>query len=388
MRQILIYTLLIASLNAQDFESFLQESLQKSPLLQTNALRLRQADENAKLITRYKNPTLSLEASKFSPTIGKDKLEYRAALSQPIRLWGVADAQKALANAQKEEVDAAVKLTHADFIMVLSSLYASYKKAVFSEDLARDELHIAQTIADISYNRFINGTIPKVRYLQASLDVNRAKNFLAQKSLAKSSAYYKLMGFRGLNEAVVLDTNYNFTLLNNDNLQKNATLIVGKAQIKSAEAKAKLNANKLEWISLYGEFEKEPDQSIARVGVNIPLVIFNDRQEEKILARLEAKKRVLLVQNKSKEFLFKLQQLQNSMNRFQEIELNSLSLFASQQELLKMYEQGYKIANINLIELQNLKNQLIKTKENFLNIRLEKELTIIQYNYLTGAYNE
>ena len=53
-----------------------------------------------------------------------------------------------------------------------------------------------------------------------------------------------------------------------------------------------------------------------------------------------------------------------------------------------MYEDGYKIANINLVELQLIKNQMISTKEKLIEIQTQKEKNIIGYNYLTGAYNE
>ncbi len=53
-----------------------------------------------------------------------------------------------------------------------------------------------------------------------------------------------------------------------------------------------------------------------------------------------------------------------------------------------MYEDGYKIANINLVELQLIKNHMIRTQEKLIDINTKKENNIIEYNYLTGAYNE
>lgn len=388
MKRLLFIPLLVGTLQAQNFEQFLADSLQKSPLLKSNALSLEQAEEKASLTTRYKNPTLSLEASNFSSDIGDSDIGYRAAIAQPIRLWGVSGSREDLAQAQKEQTQASVKLSRANFVVQLSSLYAVYKRAILAESLAKEELFIAQKIANISKERYENGTIARVRSIQATLDVQRVKNFLAQAAVAKTTAYYRLMGFRGLNEKIEVDANYMFELSSNSDISANAQIEFSRATVKSASANAALNANKLEWINLNGEFEQEPNQSIARVSVDIPLVIFNTKSQEKEIAKLQASKAEFMTENLSQQVEFKLRELKNAVTTLKEVEKTSQELLASQKELLSMYEEGYKIANINLIELQTIKNQLIQTKENLLSTTLTKELNIIQYNFLTGTYND
>ncbi|SFV53746.1 Heavy metal RND efflux outer membrane protein, CzcC family [hydrothermal vent metagenome] len=380
--------LLVAPLQAQSFEQFLAESLQKSPLLKSNALSLKQADQKANLTTRYKNPTLSLEASNFSPDIGDSAIGYRAAISQPIRLWGISSSREGLAQAQKEQTQASVKLSRANFVLQLSSLYAEYKRSILAQQLAQEELLIAQNIANISKERYESGTIARVRSIEASLDVQRVKNSLAQTAVAKTTAYYRLMGFRGLNEEIEVDASYVFTLSSSIDSSANAQIEFSRATLKSASANAALNANKLEWINLVGEFEQEPNQSIVRVGVDIPLVIFNTKSQEKRIAKLQVSKAEFMTENLSQQLKFKLLELNNAVLTLQEVEKTSQELLTSQRELLAMYEEGYKIASIDLIELQTIKNQLIQTKANLLNITLLQELNIIEHNFLTGTYND
>ncbi len=387
-QNILLSSLLCASLHAVDFETFLADSLEKSPLLKTNALSLKQAEQNAELTTRYENPTFSLEASNFSPDVGNSVLGYRAAIAQPIRLWGISGSRKAFAKAQKEQTKASVKLSRANFITQLSSLYAKYKRSVLAEELAQEELKIVQNIANISKERYENGTIARVKSLQASLDVKRAENFLAQARVTKTSAYYRLMGWSGLGEEVHVDTEYSFELSNKNDISANAEIEFSRAKVKSASSNAELNANKLEWINLNGEFEQGRNQRVARVSVDIPLVIFNTKSQEKRIAKLESQKATFVTENLSQQVAFRLRELKNSITTLTQVEKTSAELLASQQELLSMYEEGYKIANINLIELQTIKNQLIATKENLLAITLKKELNIIEHNFLTGTYNE
>ena len=149
-----------------------------------------------------------------------------------------------------------------------------------------------------------------------------------------------------------------------------------------------MHSNRVEWIDLYGEFESEPDQSIARIGVDIPLAIFNTKSQERTIAKLQAKKSELISENINTTLSMKLKELSRSIESLSGLQLSTSELYKSQKELLLMYEDAYKIASIDLIELQVIKNQMIKTKEDAIEIELSKEQNIIQHNFLTGEYNE
>ena len=84
----------------------------------------------------------------------------------------------------------------------------------------------------------------------------------------------------------------------------------------------------------------------------------------------------------------KLKELSRSIESLSGLQLSTSELYKSQKELLIMYEDAYKIASIDLIELQVIKNQMIRTKEDAIEIELSKEQNIIQHNFLTGEYNE
>ncbi len=88
-KNILIALGVCSVLSAQNFDTLLNKVLQTSPYLKANSLEIERADEESRLIQRYKNPTLSLEVSEFTPDIGKSEAGYRVGLSQPVRLWGV-----------------------------------------------------------------------------------------------------------------------------------------------------------------------------------------------------------------------------------------------------------------------------------------------------------
>jgi cobalt-zinc-cadmium efflux system outer membrane protein len=386
MKKILIILLLALSLAAQNFEQFLEEALQNSPYLKANSLRVQESDAKASLIRRYENPSLELEASNFSPDIGEDETGYRVALLQPVRLWGIADARDTLAQAQKSKAQNLTKLNRANFVVALSSSFSEYKSKIAAEELAKEEYLISSKIVSISKERFENGTIAKVKYMQAKLDQKRVQNRLDEMKLSRVEAYYKLLALAGAKEEIDLKNDYEFLLAKKD--FNSLDIAYSKSQNKEALANAKLNTNKVEWIDLYGEFEQESDQQILRVGVNIPLAIFNRKKEEKQIASLRAKKANLLTNNLVNIRAMKLREIQKSLHFVYKLQASTEELLKSQEELLKMYEESYKVANIDLIELQIIKNQMIQTKEKIIAITLLKEQKIIQHNFLRGEYND
>ncbi|WP_457749681.1 TolC family protein [Sulfurimonas sp.] len=388
MKRLLLVPFIVWNLQAQDFNTFLQNALQTSPYLKANALEIERAKSEASLIQRYKNPTLSLEASEFSPDVGNNKAGYRGALTQPLRLWGIGDDREKLGEATQNRAKSLVTLQRAEFVKTLALLYIRYTKQNASVELGEEALNIAQNIAKISKERYEAGTIARVKYLQAKVDALSAKNRLDAKKADMFSSYYTLLAFAGQKEEVMLESDYKFVLAKKNNLEDSAQLNFMKSTQKSLEREAALHSNKIEWMNVYAEYEKEPDQSIARVGINIPLAVFNTKKEEKHIAQLQAKQSKYLIQNQKTALSYKLTQLQKELQILHGVLHSTKELYVSQKELLLMYEDGYKIANIKLIELQNIKNQMIQTKEKEIQLQNKINSDIVLYNYATGEYNE
>lgn len=387
-KNLLCVTLVVASsLFGESFAEFRAEALAKSPYLRANSLSVAQSEQLGQITTRYANPTLGLEASSFKQnSLAKRESGYRVELTQPLRLWGVGDARQQLATAQQKRAKATFALTKAQFLKTLSERFVYYKRLSALRKLADEELVIAQTIEHISHERFTNGTIAKVKYIQASLDRKRIENRVSEIEVVRTNAYYELLAFAGIEREVELQCNYTFELQQGTKSAPEMTLLEAKQQ--EALADAKLNTNKIEWIDVRIEYEKEPDQSIVRGGVEIPLAVFDTRSQEKQIARLEAKSSKLLIKQTQTANTHNLHRIEKTVAKLTKLQQTTQELQKQQQTLLKIYEDGYKIANINLVELQLIKNEMITTKKRLIEIETQKELQIIEYNYLTGAYNE
>lgn len=387
-KYILISGFICTFLGAESFDIFLQKAIQNSPYLESSALAVQQTKEEGDILTRYENPTLELEYSSFKPDIGSSDEGYRVNYSQPIRLWNVADDKRAVASSNIKSANASLAQKRAIFIRDMSISYTLYSQAKMLLVLGDEELQIAKKIYDISVARLQSGTISKGLKLQAQVDFEMSENSKDFLSLNSMQSYYSLLKFAGVNEEIELDSVYDFTISADVQNINNPDLEVFKAQQNQAFREAKLNSNSVEWINLFTELENEPEQDIVRVGLNFPLAIFNDKSQEKRVATLQVSRTELLIKNENSRLNIELKKLQKERQSLFRLSENSEKILSTQLELLKMYEDGYEISNINLLQLQDIKNRVIETKRTLIQIHTALNQNAIYTNYTQGSYNE
>lgn len=105
-KNILISGLLCTYLSADNFDTFLQKAKDNSPYLSASALLVKQIQQSGNILNRYKNPTLEVEYSSFSPDSGSSDNGYRVNYSQPIRLWNVQNDNKRVSKSMLKNANA------------------------------------------------------------------------------------------------------------------------------------------------------------------------------------------------------------------------------------------------------------------------------------------
>jgi len=387
-KNILISGLLCTLLSAESFDTFLQRAIQNSPYLESSALSVKQAKERGSAILRYKNPTLELEYADFNPDAGSSDDGYRVNVSQPIRLWGVGDDRDTLANNTIKSADASYARAKAIFVRDISIAYTNYTNKKSLVKLGKQELNIAKTIYDISSSRYEVGTISRGLMLQAKIDYEMVQIKNENLSLNATQAYYNLLNLSAVNEEIALDDEYSFSLHVEQDLANNPNLMVLKSQQDTALAQAILDTNKVEWMNVFAEFESEPEQDITRFGVNFPLAIFNTKSQEVQIAKLQSEKASLLIDNQETKLNITMSRLQKERASLEILQSKNQEILTSEVELLKMFQDGYKIANINLLQLQDIKNKVISTKRALIQTKTALDKNTITQNYNQGQYND
>jgi len=395
---VVMFMALYSSIYAQNFlkkpmgfDAFLKEAIQKSPYLESSSLGIIQAKEQGSALTRYANPNLELEYSQFDPSTaagGDSDNGYRVSYSQPIRLWSVGSDKDALSARMTQRAETSYTQQRAVFTRELSLRFTQYAQQKMLLVLGDEELEIAKTIYDISKARYDSGTISRGLMLQSQVDYQSVKIANSSLRLAVNNSYYELLGFAGINEEINLETQYSFTIAQNSVEKENPSLALFKAQQAESLSQARVQDNAVEWMNVFAEYESEPEQDITRLGMNFPLAFFNTRSQEKKIADLEASKAELLLDNASRRLQMQTAQLSKARQVLQAQKISNEAILETETELLEMFQEGYKIANINLLQLQDIKNRVIETKERLIQIKTALDQNAIITNYNQGNYNE
>lgn len=374
--------------NTLTFDAFLQNAIRNSPYLKSSALAVKQAKEEGSALKRYKNPSLEFEYSRLEPATGDKDNGYRVNYSQPIRLWSIADDKKALANAIIKNANASYLQKKALFIRDISLRFTSYSRQRMLLKLGNEELLIAKNIYDISKARYELGTITRALMLQAQIDYEMVQIANEYLELNSNKEYYKLLRLAGINTTVQLEEEHIFALDKAAKDLVNPSLQLLQTQKNISISEAKVNSNSIEWINIFAEYEKEPEQNIARIGLNFPLGIFNTRSQEQKIASLQASRSKLLLDNETKQLDIETKRLMQERSHLKGLLRKNEKILKTEMELLHMFEDGYKIANINLLELQDIKNRVISTKKSLIQIKTALNQNAIFLNYNQGSYNE
>jgi len=374
--------------HAQNFDAFLQTAIEKSPYLNTQVLEIKQASLKGSKLMRYKNPEIEIEGSRFKPNgAGKDN-GYRSTLTQPIRLWGVGNDREKLAEASIKSANANYSLTRAEFIRDLSLEYLLYKQNSLMINLGNQEEEIAKEIYEISLSRFNGGAISRGRMLQSKVSYQMVHSSNEALKLEGMHVYYNLLKRAGFSEEVVLDNSHKFSTISKEKESKNPKIKFARANIEQSLENVKLFDNKIEWLNVFVEFESEPEQDVTRFGVNIPLAVFNTRNEEKQIAKLEAKKFELLEDLYEKELSLEEKRLRKEASGLEKMLFDNEEILKTDLELLELFKKSYKLANANLLELLDIQSKVIETKERLIDITIKLDANTILQNYYSGAYNE
>jgi cobalt-zinc-cadmium efflux system outer membrane protein len=380
-RVILFFILLLTQLQADDFTQFLQIALQNNPSLQTAKLQAEQIKLKTKTLYRYENPNFAGSLAKYD-----DKDGFSMGFSQKIPLPDIRKELKKLSDIMIQKIHISYQLKKATLIKNLSLKYLEYIKKRDFARLAQKESDLAKKIYNISKSRYKTGTIAKSKLLQAKLAYHQSLQNEKKLLLEKERGYYDLLLESGIMQAISLEKRHHFSV--QPSTKQNLALMLLLLDKKLSQAKTRTSTKTIDSYELLAEYEQEPEQNIIRLGISLPMPLFHQKDEEKKIAALAIQeKHYTLEKFQQKLSLLKEKYIKEHL-LLQELQRNNQHLLKEQKKMLEMFEEGYKIANINLLELQNIKNALIQTQKEQITIQTELDQNIIYQNYLNGAYHD
>ena len=388
MKKTVIMLFMVANLYAISYEELLELAIQNNTQLQITQSQEEKVNIQGQIETRLENPSLELEVSDFSAkrVLRGNQFGSRVGVSQSLLLPSVKEDKKALTQKRVELNRQNFQLEKSEFVYEFDLKYLAYKEAKAKELLQQEAINISQEILDVVTERFNAGSIAKSELIQAQIEKMKSEKELKTLELERLKKRNSLLLFANLDATFQIDDNHLF-------MQKNSTAmhpLLKLTQKKEELARAKLAvaSHNIEKIELFSEIEAEPDQDVFRVGFSIPLPIFNQKSQEKQLAKIEMNNQQMALNFQKKALGLEIEQLQNEIAMQGELEQSQQVIIQEQNQLLSMYQQGYAIAKVNLLRLNTVKRELLSSKNKRLEAKFAIEKNNIKINYLQGAYND
>ena len=372
------------------YENFKKHTLKNAKSLQSQALNVQITQEENKILLRSQNPTLGFEASRFRPESGDTSFQYSGSVTQNIRTGNYYGGIEDKANAMSQLQEAYVVDGKAGYIRALERLYTAYvyqSKLLF---LLQEEYKLSKKVTNIVEVRYKNGTENKVAYLQAKTDTLALKTQMFTTKQEMNTLYYQLLAIAGLKKKVSLQKAFIYPISYSISASKqlNSKQQILTAKTKLLESQMRMNESSIESYDVYTSIEDEPDQSIIRVGVSLALPIFNNKSEEKMLAKLQKEQLNLDNEQLEIDIFTQKEMIKSSINELSN-QYQALKILKTEQQVLNdLLQEGYKISQGSIFVMMNAKNKLIQTQKSLLQTQKTINTQKIDLRFIQGQYND
>ena len=387
---IMIFFALSLSLFGMSYTKFKKHIEENSKVLKRQQLSLETNRHENNILLRTQNPTLGLEAGRYDPDFTDSDFGYTISASQTIRTGNYLEGLQERANASNLLQQAYVLEGKAGYMKALEGLYTEYVYQSKLLSLLKQEYELSNKVTGIVEERYKSGSENKASYLQAKTDTLALKTLIYTTRQQMNSLHYELLAIAGFSNKVSLDKNFIYSV---SSQIKSTSKVSPQEKILAAKEKMlagqmRMNESSFNSYELSTGIEQEPEQSIIRFGISIPLTVQHNKEEEKALARLKMQQLELDNAQLKIDLSLKKQMLKDSIKELSQ-QYRSLKALKTEQEALStLLLEGYKIAQGSIFVMMNAKNKLIQTQKSLLQTQAVINNKKIELRFIQGQYND
>lgn len=372
------------------YEKFKKYTQKHANVLKSQQLSLESNRQENNILLRPQNPTLDIEASRFNPDIGNTSYQYAIGASQTVRTSNYYGGLQDKANASNLLQEAYITEGKAGYMKTLEGLYTEYVYQSKLLLLLKQEYTLSKKITNVVKERYQNGSENRVAYLQTKTDTLSLKAELHTTTQQMNSLYYQLLAITGLSKKVSLEKRFIYSISPNT---KVSNKLSPKQKIQAAKEKIyssqiRMNQSSFDSFDIYTGIENEPDQSILRLGVSMPIPLLNNKEEEKMLAKLKMQQLELDNTQLSIDITTQKQLLKASISEFSQQYSTLKLLNAEQQTLYDLLQEGYRISKGSIFVMMSAKDKHIQTQKSLLQTQKIINNQKIELRFLQGTYND
>lgn len=389
-KTVIMFLSLCISAYAVSYKSFKNHTLKHAKTLQSQALTVQMTQLENNIALRTPNPTLGLEVGRYDAKGRDNDYGYSILASQKVRTSGYLDALGSQSIAKSALSKAYAYDSKSQYLKNMEETYTQYVYQSKLLGLLQEEYRLAKKMTHIAKERYINGSETKVAYLQAKTQAMTLKTKMSSTKQTKDTLYYKLLAIGGYSKKIKLSKTFIYGVKSRGKkyAKANSQQKILQAKERLLQTQLQIQQHTFSSYDISAGIEKEPDQSILRLGVSLPLPLRHNKEEEKTLARLKLAQLKLDSGQLSLNLKSQKQSIKTSLS---ELHLQYQALRAlkkEQQSLANLLREGYEIAQGSLFEMMLAKNKLIQTKKSLLQTQMQINLQHIALRLLQGAYHD
>ncbi|CAA6815903.1 MAG: Heavy metal RND efflux outer membrane protein, CzcC family [uncultured Sulfurovum sp.] len=386
----MIFLTLSLSLFGMSYAKFKKHIEENSKVLKSQQLSLEANRQENNILLRTQNPTLNLEAARYNPDFTDSEYGYEISASQTIRTGNYLEGLQDKANASNLLQQAYVLEGKAGYMKALEGLYTEYVYQSKLLSLLKQEYELSSEVTGIVEERYKSGSENKASYLQAKTDTLALKTLIYTTKQQMNSLHYELLAIAGFSKKKSLDKKFIYSVSSQtksvSKVSPQEKILVAKEKMLAGQMR--MNESSFNSYELSTGIEQEPEQSIIRFGISIPLTVQHNKEEEKALARLKMQQLELDSAQLKIDLSLKKQMLKDSIKELSQ-QYHSLKTLKTEQEALSaLLLEGYKIAQGSIFVMMNAKNKLIQTQKSLLQTQAVINNKKIELRFIQGQYND
>ena len=351
---------------------------------------------------QFPNPSIDVNAGPQRPRNDSGALSGTAwgvGIAQPIEYPSVRDSRRRTAEANLGSVEAGTLTFRAQLFALVKSNFYEVLQRQEQLGIAEDDLKLLAEIRDRVALRAKLGESPKLDLVRTETEVLNAQRNRDTAAVRVTQSKLALANLVGISPDEVYSVRGSIgaasVLPTLDSLR--ARVARDNPQIQQAVAEQERARNRLQLErdlrvpapTLQAGYLQEPDKTVARFGVAIPIPVFNQRQGQ--IAEALAEVKVADAQLRTRELVL-TREVDAAYSRFlvarQQVETFEGGLLERAQRTLEAAEAAYRFGERGIIEYLDAQRTFRAVRQDYLNARYELRYSVIEIERLVGQNTE
>lgn len=389
----------VLAVNSYTLDDLLRLAIDENPSLRVVSAQREAAVAGVQTARAYLNPELELNAGPANYRASGPQPRngtYNVTLSQPLEFGSVRAARRELAEQGIGIVDKSMTSVQFDLTNQVKIAYMQVLQKQQVAALMKDNFELLKQIQTKVKLKVDTGEAPKYELIKADTELLAAERDYQMASTDVEAAKASLRGLIG--QAVPSQFEISSALPEVKTppsldelltmLQDNPTLQQLKAIEQTADAKVKLEEQlRFSGVTLKSGFEQDPDLNIFRVGIVVPLPLWNKREGP--IAEAMAN----VVQAKANSDFQRLsfqRELETAYQRYL-IAKNQLSIFESgllsqSEAALVRAESAYKFGERGILEYLDAQRTYRSVRRDYVTSKFDYLISLLQIEKLVGKH--